>query len=389
MNSRAINTINKADHAPEIVENILKIALQLNASDIHIGGNNVANSQNPYLLRYRVNGRLQEVDSKFLTATFTEVIARIKILSKMDITAHAIPQDGKFNIQANGENINFRVNVAPGINNIEEVCMRINRSKTKEIALQDMLMTEAMREQVDQLIHQKSGIFIINGPAGQGKTTTIYAILKELAGPNTKIVTAEDPVEKELPYITHNQITNKVTFADLGRSFMRQDAEVIFIGEIRDEDSAFSAQQLAQTGHLVLTTIHTRDSIGVIGRLEAFSIDPNSIASTLIGSLAQRLVPALCQKCKVVDALPQDVLDKINPILPIPEGVELFKKGPGCQHCNQYLNQQVVSSGIKGSLPIFELFVVDDEIAEMINQRKSKVDIAHLARSKGMLSLSQ
>ena len=375
--------------APQMVERILKLGIQLNASDIHIGKNNSNSNEQPYLLRYRTNGVLQTVDSQFINPIYKEVLARIKVLAKMDITSNHIPQDGKFYLQANGENIGFRVNVAPGINGIEEVCMRLNRSKGRDFRLDDMLMTTNMREQVDQLIHQKSGMFIMNGPAGQGKTTTIYAILKELASPERKIITAEDPVEKEIAYVTHNQVSSKVSFADLGRSFMRQDAEVIFIGEIRDEDSAIAAQQLAQTGHLVLSTIHTRDSVGVVSRLQALGIDSNAISTTLIGSLAQRLAPALCQSCKTPVELDKKVQIKINEILPIQEGVQFFKKGPGCDKCNKFLNNVLLSTGYDGSIPIFELFVVDEQISEMINLQRAKSEIVAVAQGKGMLTLSQ
>ncbi|MCB9026270.1 MAG: Flp pilus assembly complex ATPase component TadA [Bdellovibrionaceae bacterium] len=383
------NLNSQSAEAPQIVEQILKLAIQMNASDIHIGKNNSSSTDEPYLLRFRANGVLQKVDSHFLNSIYREVIARIKVLSKMDITITAIPQDGKFNIQANNENIGFRVNISPGINSIEEVCIRLNRSKGREFQLDDMLMTTNMRAQVDQLIHQKSGMFIMNGPAGQGKTTTIYAILRELAGPQKKIITAEDPVEKEIPFVSHNQISSRVSFADFGRSFMRQDAEVIFIGEIRDEDSALSAQQLAQTGHLVLSTIHTRDSIGVVSRLLALGVDANAIATTLIGSLAQRLAPALCQHCKIPIELDKHLHTKLNSILPIQEGVQFCKKGPGCESCNKYINNNLISSGYEGSIPVFELFVIDDEISEMINQQKTHAEILAKAQSKGMLTLSQ
>ena len=387
MSSGAVKPLNNSQ-APDTVEKILRVAVQLNASDIHLGSNNLHNNS-PYLLRLRINGKLQEIESSFLNSNYNEIIARIKVLSKMDITAHSIPQDGKFFYNISNEDINFRVNIVPGINNIEEVCIRLVRNKGKEFTLDDMLMTENMRKQVDLLIHQKSGIFILNGPAGQGKTTTIYSILKELSGPDTKIITAEDPVEKEMPYVTHNQVSNKVSFADLGRGFMRQDADIIFIGEIRDEDSAQSAQQLAQTGHLVLTTLHTRDSIGVIDRLQALDIDTNSIASTLIGSLAQRLVPALCQECKVPHEYDQELLSHINKILNIPNEVTLYKKGPGCNKCTQHLNQQVVSKGTKGVVPIFFFFLVDNEMSELINLRKTKSELYQIAKTKGMLTLSQ
>jgi type II secretory ATPase GspE/PulE/Tfp pilus assembly ATPase PilB-like protein len=170
---------------------------------------------------------------------------------------------------------------------------------------------------------------------------------------------------------------------------MRQDAEVIFLGEIRDEESAIAATQLAQTGHLVVSTLHTRDSLGVLGRLGALGIDSFTLASTLIGSMAQRLVPALCPKCKVPDNLTSEALGQLNNVLPIPEGTEIFKKGPGCDFCNVQVGKHLLSSGTKGGMPIFELFVVDDEISDLIAHRKSRSEILYLAQSKGMLTLPQ
>ncbi len=379
---------NQDGKAPQVVEFILKSALQLNASDIHIGKNNTGSPNEPYLLRFRVNGKLQKANSVILNDCYTEVIARIKVLSKMDITSTE-SQNGVFSLVSGMEKINYRVNTTPGTNSTEEVCIRLQREKGKDIELDDMVMTANMRNQLEQLIHQQSGMFIMNGPAGQGKTTTIYAILRKIAGPDRKIVTAEDPVERELPYVTHNQISSSTSFADLSRSFMRQDAEVIFLGEIRDEESALAATQLAQTGHLVVSTLHTRDSLGVIGRLGGLGVDNFTIASTLIGSLAQRLVPALCPHCKVPAELDASTTESLDEILSIPQGTVIFEKGPGCEHCNKYIGKNLLSSGVIGGIPIFELFVVDDEISDLINERKSRSEILSVATNKGMLTLPQ
>ena len=239
-------------------------------------------------------------------------------------------------------------------------------------------MTEAMRDRLKKVTQQKSGLIVLNGPAGSGKTTTIYSIINSLASPEKKIITAEDPVETRLPYVNHTQVTNKSSFASLSRAFMRQDADVIFLGEIRDEESALTALQLAQTGHLVLTTLHSRDAVGVVSRLEALDVHPNNIATTLICSLGQRLIPSLCPSCKESVHLDESVLQHINSILEIPPDTQFYGAGEGCDNC---------IGGYAGRIPLFELFVVDAEISDAINQRQSKLQLNALAKSKGMATL--
>lgn len=373
---------------PRMVEYLFDLAIRAGASDIHMGLNNVPGDSQRYLLRLRVAGRLRIVKSNFINDHYDEVIQRVKILAGMNTTNIGLPQDGLIRLERKGgEDATLRVAIIPN-SEAEEVCIRVQRAE-RLITMDQLLMTEKMFNNVQDLIHRQNGMIILNGPAGSGKTTTILAFLNELAGPNKKIITAEDPIERRLPYVNHVQLTEKAGYAELSRTYMRQDADIIFIGEIRDAESAITSVQLAQTGHLVLTTIHTRDSIGVIARMKAFDIHPNFVADTLIGSLAQRLVLGLCHECKE-EYRPEDrILAGIEKILPPPEGVKFYREGPGCDKCTEVVNGEVIMQGSSGMVPVFELFTVDSEIQEAINREKSRLEIRELARQRGMTTLAE
>jgi len=237
-----------------------------------------------------------------------------------------------------------------------------------------------MLEQINRLLSHRSGLIALNGPAGSGKTSTIYAMLRKLASPERKVLTAEDPIESRLPYVSHTQVSAKTNFSSLARAFMRQDADVIFIGEVRDMESAGAAVQLAQTGHLVLTTLHTRDALGVVARLEAFEIHSNFISNSLIGSLAQRLVPQLCKTCRQAQTLDEATLTQLARIAQPSTTPQFFAAGPGCEAC---------SSGFSGRKPVFELMTVDSELADMINSRVSRLELFSAARRKGLRTLAE
>jgi type II secretory ATPase GspE/PulE/Tfp pilus assembly ATPase PilB-like protein len=363
-----------------IFDYIVATALKLEASDIHISLNQPTESlPEPYLLRYRVFGRLQIIKSSFLTANYKELIARIKVLAEIPSTDIGIPLDGQLTVETEQGPIVLRISTIP-CQNTEEIVIRVLRNNNKDLSTENLQMTNQMKARINKIIRQKSGLILLNGPAGSGKTTTIYSILNTIASAEKKIITAEDPVETRIPFVNHTQVTSKTSFASLGRSFMRQDAEVIFIGEIRDEESAHSALQLAQTGHLVLSTLHARDAIGAISRLEALSVHVNNIATTLIGSLSQRLVASLCDSCKEETVYDEATLKNLNAIFPMRPDSKLYKAGPGCDQCLK---------GYSGRLPIFELFIVDEEIAEAINRRQSKLELLKMARKKGMASLAE
>lgn len=364
----------------EAVDFIIATALKLKASDIHLCVNMpTPENSDRHLLRYRVHGKLQVVRAGFLAANYAEVISRIKVLAEMSSSDVGTPLDGQLVVSFNGETVVLRISTIPS-QGVEEVVMRVQRSGNQNLSINQLQMTEDMRERLRSVTQQKSGLIVLNGPAGSGKTTTIYSIINTLASPERKIITAEDPVETRLPYVNHTQVTTKSSFASLSRAFMRQDADVIFLGEIRDQESALTALQLAQTGHLVLTTLHSRDAVGVVSRLEALDIHPNNIATSLICSLGQRLIPSLCPSCKDNTHLDDETLALINAILEIPADTQFFARGEGCSQC---------VGGYAGRIPLFELFIVDSELSDAINQRQSKLQLTAMARSKGMATLAE
>lgn len=363
----------------EMVDFLILQAIKTRASDVHLGLTNEGTSGAlSYMLRFRVHGKLQMVRTDFIGTSHKEVLSRLKVLANLSTTELGTPQDGQIHMNTPEGPLVLRLSFVPNPDG-EEVVIRVQRAQ--RIPPPDQLgMTKDMHQRILGLIQQKSGMIVVNGPAGSGKTTTIYSLLTALASPEKKIITAEDPIELRLQYVSHSAVGKNTSFAQLSRAFMRQDADVIFIGEIRDVESAEAAVQLAQTGHLVLTTIHTRDALGVIPRLEAFGIHPNFIASTLIGSLAQRLVPKLCAQCRVEGAYDEATVNYMKSILAPFPGAKLYKPGPGCTAC---------AGGFSGRLPIYELLSVNPRISDLINRRSSQKELIEAARENGMLSLGQ
>ena len=370
----------RPSNATEIVDYIIHSALRFEASDIHLAVNHHNQVPEPYLIRFRINGKLKLVRSDFIGPYYREVVARLKVLAGMSTTEVFVAQDGQLAINTQLGTIVLRISTIPS-QDADDVCIRVQRKyKKKTFTLDKLNMTPNMLDTLKRVITQKSGMVILNGPAGSGKTTTIYTVLSTLASPEKKTVTAEDPIEMRLPYVNHTQITPKTDFAALCRAFMRQDADVIFVGEIRDPDSAAAAVQLAQTGHLVVTTLHTRDSVGVISRLEALDVHPNFIATSLLASLGQRLVVKLCPSCRQEFRPSEKILTEMNKILPIPKTVAFSKPGPGCNQC---------SAGLAGRTPVFELFVIDGEISELINKGSTRLQVLDVARRKGMRTFAE
>jgi type II secretory ATPase GspE/PulE/Tfp pilus assembly ATPase PilB-like protein len=363
----------------EIVDFIILNAIKTKASDVHLGISSQAGAAGlAYMLRFRVHGKLQAVKTDFIGSNHKEILTRLKVLAGISTTEIGTPQDGQINMNTPEGSLVLRLSFVPNPEG-EEVVIRVQRGQ--RIPPPDQLgMTAEMYDQISTLLQQKSGMIVVNGPAGSGKTTTIYSLIGALASPEKKILTAEDPIELRLPYVSHTAVGKNTSFAQLSKAFMRQDADVIFIGEVRDPDSAEAAVQLAQTGHLVFTTLHTRDALGVIPRLEAFGIHPNFIASTLIGSLAQRLVPRLCSKCRQPAEYDEATQQYLNSILPMFQGTKLRKAGPGCADC---------TGGYQGRIPIYELFTPNAKTTDLINRRASQKEILDAGKAGGMLSLGQ
>ncbi len=363
----------------EIVDFLIINALKTKASDIHLG---LSSQGGPgglaYMLRFRVHGKLQVVRTEFIGTNHKEIMTRLKVLAGISTTEIGTPQDGMINMNTPEGTLVLRLSFIPSPEG-DEVVIRVQRAQ-KIPPPEQLGMTGDMLKHIQTLLQQKSGLIVVNGPAGSGKTTTIYSLIAAIASAEKKILTAEDPIELRLPYVSHTAVGRNTSFAQLSKAFMRQDADVIFIGEVRDPESAEAAVQLAQTGHLVFTTLHTRDALGVIPRLEAFGIHPNFIASTLIGSLAQRLVPKLCSKCRVEDEVDEPTQFYMKSIFPMFQGTKLRRAGSGCPDC---------TGGYLGRIPIYELLTLSPKISDLINRRASQKDLLEAAREGGMLTLGQ
>lgn len=374
-----------AEGAPVIrmVNMILVEALRTKASDIHIEP-----QEKTLRLRYRIDGSLTERPSppKSYQAA---VISRIKIMSDMDIAERRIPQDGRFRIKALGKEVDIRVSALPSIHG-EKIVMRVLDKSALFPSLSGLNLDKHAASAMAYAISQPHGIILVTGPTGSGKTTTLYSCLQELNTSDVNIVTCEDPVEYQLPGVNQVQINAVgLTFAAALRSILRQDPDIVLVGEIRDGETAEIAVKAALTGHLVLSTLHTNDAAGAITRLIDMGIPPFLMASSMILSQAQRLYKKLCTACRTKVDLPLDVL-KVNRIDPAifkdvasPDGagfVQIYK-AVGCPKCN--------GTGYKGRGAIMEVLPVTEHIKELIMKGGTSGEIREAAVSEGMMTLKQ
>jgi type IV pilus assembly protein PilB len=366
--------IETAEGAPVIrmVNMILVEALRCGASDIHIEP-----MDKRVRLRYRVDGSLSERPGppKNLQAA---VISRIKIMSDLDIAERRIPQDGRFNIKALGKEVDLRVSVLPASHG-EKIVMRILDKTSLAPSLAALGLDDLAERAMQYAIQQPHGIILVTGPTGSGKTTTLYSCLQDLNKPDVNIITCEDPVEYQIEGINQVQINSDVglSFAAALRSILRQDPDIVLVGEIRDAETAEIAIKAALTGHLVLSTLHTNDAPGAITRLVDMGCEPFMLGSCLVLAQAQRLYRKLCTACRAPALLAKDILEAnhINPAMF--EGRKVFK-AVGCPRC---------SGGYKGRGAIMEVLLVNDEIRQGILKGMNTGEIRQLARKNGMLSL--
>jgi type IV pilus assembly protein PilB len=360
-----------AGQAPVIrlVNSIFSQAIREGASDVHISP-----QQNSIQLRFRIDGKLHDVPSPPKSLSLS-IIARIKILANMDITISRIPQDGRFTLKMESKEINVRVSSMPTIYG-ENVVMRLLDMSAGVYSLERLGMVNDDRIKIATMVRKAYGMILSTGPTGSGKSTSLYSILSEINRPDTNIITLEDPVEYRVASICQVQLNRKagMTFAGGLRAILRQDPDVIMVGEIRDSETAAVAIQAAQTGHRLLSTIHTNDAAGAVTRFIDMGIEPFLVASALLVSFAQRLVRTICPYCKEPYepskiALAAWGLDKI------PNAN--FQHGRGCSQC--------MNTGYKGRTGIFEVLVNDESVQEMIMQRKSAQEITRKAVSEGKL----
>ncbi len=363
-----------AETAPiiRLMNQIITEAINSNASDIHI------EPQKRFLrIRYRIDGVLR--DTMNLPKNIQPgLISRAKIMANLDIAERRRPQDGRINLKFRGREVDLRVSVLPGIFG-EKVVLRILDKERSLIPLEHLGFSQESLEIFKALIKQPYGMILITGPTGSGKSTTLYAILRILNTPEVNILTVEDPVEYQLDGITQVQVNTKInlTFANALRSFLRQDPDIILVGEIRDRETAQIAMEAALTGHLVFSTLHTNDSFSAPTRLIDMEIEPYLIASSLIGVTAQRLVRKICNECKEEYKPNKFILRQIG--IENYEGV--FYKGKGCITCG--------NSGYKGRIAVQEVLKIDDTIREMILQRRSSNEIKDYAVKNGTITLLQ
>ena len=349
---------------------IITEAVQLRASDIHIEP-----FEDRIRIRYRIDGRLVERDNpprRLLGA----ILSRIKILSKLDIAERRRPQDGRIKLTADGKDYDLRVSVLP-TNHGQSVVMRVLDKDNIKVGIRQLGLSEQDFRVFKNLIRRPNGIILVTGPTGSGKTTTLYASLNELNRPDTKIITAEDPVEYYLAGINQVEIKHQIglDFARVIRAMLRQAPNVILVGEMRDTETAQMGIQASLTGHLVFSTLHTNDAPGAITRMIDMGVPAYLVASSVVAVLAQRLVRVVCPKCKQ----PHQPLDsQIQEAGITPEQLKTatFMKGRGCINCTK--------SGYKGRLGIFELMVMNNKIRELAFQGAATTDIRRAAVGTGM-----
>ena len=355
----------------KLLNSIISQAVKMRASDIHI---------EPYekmlRVRFRVDGELQEnmTPSK---SSHSAIVTRIKIMGKMDIAEKRIPQDGRVEMNVEGRDIDMRISVLPTVYG-EKVVIRLLDRSGVVISKSDLGFTPQNLRVFDQIIKNPFGIILVTGPTGSGKTTTLYAALSELNAVNKNIITVEDPVEYRLEGINQSQVNTKagLTFASGLRSILRQDPDIIMIGEIRDAETAQIAVRAAITGHLVLSTIHTNDTASTVARLVDMGIESYLISSSVVGIVAQRLVKRICDNCKVTY---HPGVGEIN-VLQLPHGAMLHK-GEGCNACNQ--------TGYRGRTAIHEVMPITKDIKKLIDERKNTEDLRKSAVNQGMTTLRQ
>ena len=374
-----------AEGAPVIrmVNMMLVEALRTRASDIHIEP-----QEKTLRLRYRIDGSLTERPSPPKSYQ-PAIISRIKIMSDMDIAERRVPQDGRFRIKALGKEVDIRVSMLPSIHG-EKVVMRVLDKSALFPSLSGLGLDEHSFAGLSYAISQPHGIILVTGPTGSGKTTTLYSCLQELNKVDVNIVTCEDPVEYQLPGVNQVQVNSGVglTFSAALRSILRQDPDIVLVGEIRDGETAEIAVKAALTGHLVLSTLHTNDASGAIARLIDMGIPPFLLSSSLVLSQAQRLYRKLCTVCRQQVELPVDVLiaNKIDPAYFLKPGegrsgyVPIYK-AVGCPKCN--------NTGYKGRGAIMEVLPIRDDIKDLIMKGATSGEIRTAACAAGMITLKE
>ncbi|HYF04818.1 MAG TPA: GspE/PulE family protein [Patescibacteria group bacterium] len=369
-------TEGKSIQVIEIVNKLLDEAFYLRASDIHIDP-----THDDARIRYRIDGIMQDM-FRFPKDRYTEIISRIKILSGLRIDEHQAAQDGGFRFEAGGKPIDIRVSIAPTYYG-ENAVLRLLTNDEGKYELKALGLSELNENRILKAIKRPYGMILATGPTGSGKTTTLYTILKLLNTSEVSIVTLEDPVEYTIAGIEQIQINPQtdLTFANGLKSLLRQDPNIIMVGEIRDKETAGIAVNTALTGHLLLSTIHTNDAATTLPRLLDLNIEPYLIASTVNIAIGQRLVRKLCPSCKVEHKLTDAEVQALQQAMP-DAGIkadEIFYAGEGCEACSK--------TGYKGRLGIYEVLLMDEKVREAVLNRASAANIKEVAVAQGMVPM--
>lgn len=371
-----------AEEAPivRVAHTIIQQAVRERASDIH-----VEPQERGVRIRYRIDGVLHEIMNvpKYIQAP---LISRYKIMAEMNIAERRLPQDGRIPIRVDGKDYDLRVSCIPvhlssGMG--EKIVMRILDKTSILIGLEKLGFTAEVQSQLEELVMQPNGMVLSTGPTGSGKTTTQYSVLNKLNSIEKNIITIEDPVEYQLPGISQVQVNRKagLSFANALRSFLRQDPDIMMVGEMRDLETAEIAIESSLTGHLVLTTLHTNDAPSAVIRMVDMGVEPYLISATVIGVLAQRLGRRLCSHCKEPYEVPAVELRRFGFRPEHPDQLVTLWRGRGCEACRY--------TGFRGRIGIFELMRVNDEIAELIVRRAPLADIRDAAKANGMHELRE
>jgi general secretion pathway protein E len=364
------------DDAPVIkfVNSLLFQAVKEKASDIHIEP-----FEKEFVVRFRVDGVLKDKIRQPKRA-HAAISSRIKVMGSLDIAEKRLPQDGRIKIKMAGKDVDLRLSTVP-TNFGERLVMRILEQASTVLELEQLGFSERSRAQIEKLIFRKYGIILVTGPTGSGKSTTLSACLVKLNNPERNIMTVEDPIEYQIPGVNQIQVNTKIelTFARALRAFLRQNPDIIMVGEIRDKETAEIAINASLTGHLVLSTLHTNDAAGAATRLIDMGVEPFLVASSVLGIIAQRLIRKVCSKCRQPHVPTDFELQELG-LQQLPPGATVFK-AQGCPACSQ--------TGYSGRTVIHELMVIDDKIRSLIIRNSDANSLKKVAIENGMLTLRE
>lgn len=358
----------RVDSSPvvKLANTIIHQAVNMRASDIHIEPR-----KSNISIRYRIDSDLMEA-MVLSTNVLVPLVTRFKIMSELDIAEKRVPQDGRFSQNLNGKNLNFRISTMPSIYGEKIVIRILGDNQLNIVKATELGMSEGNYNKFRRLITNPNGVVLVTGPTGSGKTTTLYSALNEIAVPEVNVVTIEDPVEKYVPNVTQVQVNPKagLTFAAGLRALMRQDPDIIMVGEVRDQETASIAARAAITGHLVLTTVHTNDAASAFMRFIDMGVEPYMVASSVIGVVSQRLVKLICEDCKEeYEPSEEELLQWEEESRPLPMR---FYHGAGCAKCNH--------TGYRGRAAVHEIIVMNSRIRSLVMRNASSQEIKRAAK---------